>query len=141
MTQFELVIKAYLDKRANEDEQFAQSYAKEKKSIEECCRYIIGEASKQQDGNTAVMSDEEVYGLAVHYYDEDDIKVEPVHGGVSATQAFNGATYEPTEADKEAARKSALRRLEEEAYQKLHTPKRRKAEAEPVVQTQTTLFD
>lgn len=35
--------------------------------------YILSEAKKR--GNAVCMSDDEVFGLAVHYYDEDDIKV------------------------------------------------------------------
>lgn len=71
---FQEVIKQYLDGRASQDEQFAVTYAKENKSIEECCKYIIGEARKL--GTEVCMSDDEVFGLAVHYYDEDNIKVE-----------------------------------------------------------------
>lgn len=143
MKKFQEAIKAYLDKRAAEDLLFAQSYAKEGKSIEECCRYIIGEASKQREDQAAVMSDSEVYGLAVHYYDEDNIKINPVH--IGARVEHNGATYEPTEEDKENARKAALKRLEDEAYKKLHTPKKKKAkeatEQPANVGTQISLFD
>ena len=70
---FKQAIKAYLDKRAEEDSLFAPKYANEKKSIDECCSYIMGEARKR--GNAVAISDEEVYGMAVHYYDEDDIKI------------------------------------------------------------------
>ena len=70
---FKQAIKAYLDKRAEEDSLFAPKYANEKKSIDECCSYIMGEARKC--GNAVAISDEEVYGMAVHYYDEDDIKI------------------------------------------------------------------
>ena len=38
---FKQAIKAYLDKRAEEDSLFAPKYANEKKSIDECCSYII----------------------------------------------------------------------------------------------------
>lgn len=31
--------------------------------------------SKKRGGSVVCMSDDEVFGLAVHYYDEDDIKV------------------------------------------------------------------
>ena len=80
---FQEVIKQYLDDRAAQDEQFAVTYAKENKSIEECCKYILGEARKL--GNEVCMSDEEVYGLAVHYYDEDDIKIEAVPASFVST--------------------------------------------------------
>ena len=67
-------IQSYLDNQAKKDELFAKSYAKEGKNIDECCNYIIGEARKR-GGNAVCMSDDEVFGLAVHYYDEDNIKV------------------------------------------------------------------
>ena len=66
---FKQAIKAYLDKRAEEDSLFAPKYANEKKNIDECCSYIMGEARKR--GNAVAISDEEVYGMAVHYYDEE----------------------------------------------------------------------
>lgn len=77
---FELAIKAYLDAKAKQDPLFAKTYAKQNKSIQECCRYIIGEAKKNMfstgGSRVAALPDAEVYNLAVHYYDEDDIKVE-----------------------------------------------------------------
>lgn len=69
-------IKAYLDKRASEDSLFAVTYAKENKNIKDCCSYITSQAKKQQTGGCAAISDDVVFGWAVHYYDEDDIKVE-----------------------------------------------------------------
>ncbi len=73
---FQDTIKAYLDKRAQEDPLFAVTYAKENKNIKDCCSYITGRAKKVQSGGCAVISHEEVFGWAVHYYDEDDIIVE-----------------------------------------------------------------
>lgn len=72
--QFKEVIKAYLDKRAQEDELFAKAYAKHQKCIEACCKYIISMARKL--GNAVAVPDEVVYGWAVHYYDEEGIKVD-----------------------------------------------------------------
>ena len=73
---FQDTIKAYLDKRAQEDSLFAVTYAKENKNIKDCYSYITDRAKKMQSGGCAVISHEEVFGWAVHYYDEDDIKVE-----------------------------------------------------------------
>lgn len=91
MNDFELAIKAYLDERAEQDSLFAQTYAKENKSIQECCQYIIGEAKKRtfstNGGSMSAISDEEVYGMAVHYYDEDDIKVEKSNDSVKVTHS------------------------------------------------------
>lgn len=71
---FKQVIQSYLEQRAKRDSLFATSFAKQNKNIDECCNYIIGEA-KKCGGNAVCMSDDEVFGLAVHYYDEDNIKV------------------------------------------------------------------
>lgn len=73
MNGFEQAIKSYLDSRAKEDTLFAKTYAKPHKSIEECCRYIIQEVKKTGRQGFA---DEEIFGMAIHYYDEDSIKVE-----------------------------------------------------------------
>lgn len=133
---FKEIIKKYLDERALNDELFAQSYRKENKSIEECCRFIIGEARKKQKNGVAAMSDEEVYGLAVHYYDEDNIKVtEPKN----STHVSSTVNYEPTEEDKERAKKAALKRLEEEQLKKLRSPKKKVSTTQPT--EQMSLFD
>ena len=69
-------IKDYLDERARQDELFAKSYAKSNKNIDECYEYIVSEARKQcKDSDSICIPDDVVYGWAVHYYDEDDIKV------------------------------------------------------------------
>lgn len=72
---FEEAIKQYLDELAKTDKLFAKTYAKENKSVEECCNYIIAEVQKLANGQRGVaLKDSEAYQLAVHYYDEDDIK-------------------------------------------------------------------
>ena len=76
MKQFEEAIRRHLEELAERDELFRAVFAKEGKSIAECCRYILSEARKR--GTAVAMSDEEVYGLAVHYYDEDDLRVPSV---------------------------------------------------------------
>lgn len=76
-TSFETAIKTFLDNLAKEDEMFAKSYAKPNKSISECCKYIFQQVEKNRKNNERCVActDEEVYGLAIHYYDEDDIVV------------------------------------------------------------------
>ena len=73
MKEFKDTIQKYLQERAAEDLLFAPRLANPKKSIDECCRYILGEARKR--GTSVVMSDTEVFGMAVHYYDEENIEV------------------------------------------------------------------
>jgi len=72
MESFKKVIREYLEQRAQQDALFATTYSKPNKTIDGCCNYILKEARKK--GNAVCMKDEEVYGLAVHYYDKDSIK-------------------------------------------------------------------
>ena len=75
--EFKKAIQEYLEQRAKEDGLFAVSYAKANKSIDECCNYILSTVHKS--GCNGFM-DAEIYGMAVHYYDEDNIKdVKPVN--------------------------------------------------------------
>lgn len=83
--------------------------------MDECCRYILGEARKR--GTTVAMSDAEVFGMAVHYYDEEDIKVEKESSGCSVSSS--SYKVELTEEEKKSAREAAIKRLAEEQYQSL----------------------
>lgn len=101
--QFKEVIKAYLDKRAQEDELFAKAYAKPQKCIEACCKYIISMARKL--GNAVAVPDEVVYGWAVHYYDEaivdfDDAPECEVHPVVEQAAKITAEATARMEAEK-----------------------------------------
>lgn len=107
---FETTIKNYLDNRAREDSFFAETYKKANKSIKECCRYIISRARKL--GGTAVaVDDATVYGWAVHYYDEDNIKVEASSGRVEVAAPAAVVKPEPAKpvAPKQKAKKTKHR--------------------------------
>lgn len=43
------------------------------KTLDGCQAFITGEMRKRQQGGCAIASDQEVYGLAVHYFQEDEI--------------------------------------------------------------------
>jgi len=82
--RFEEIIKAHLDEKAASDERFADVYSRTNKNISDCCKYIVHEAKKSAKGSSAyVMTDDEVFGLAAHYYQEDDIVLDgAAKGGV-----------------------------------------------------------
>lgn len=111
---FNQAIQAYLEERAKTDELFAITFAKPQKSIDECCNYILGEAQKR--GNAVAIPDAEVFGMAVHYYDEDNIKVTKMPANVKTSVSRPSASMELTEEDREKARQAALKRIEEEQY-------------------------
>lgn len=82
MATFKELIKAHLEQMAAQDFAFAERYKLETKSLDECLKYITSEARKQASNNCAAIEDAVVYGWAVHYYQEDNIKVEKVKAKV-----------------------------------------------------------
>ncbi len=73
--EFKEAIEAYLYSRPD----IIDNLVKPDKSIDGCCDYIFGKmlkvAKKNRNGKSAVgifRSPEEIYAMAVHYYDEDD---------------------------------------------------------------------
>ena len=69
---FKTAIQNYLEYRAATDELFAPLFANPNKSIDECCKYIICEVHKSGMNG---FDDDEIFGMAVHYYDENEIEV------------------------------------------------------------------
>lgn len=70
-------VKAHLEEVAKKDKQFAQSLEKESKSWKDCEKFILQEVRKQAKGKNAVgCDDDDIYNLAIHYFDEDDIKID-----------------------------------------------------------------
>lgn len=108
-------LKKYLDNRANEDALFAERYAKEHKSIDECVEYVISCAYEKGDGKNIAVSRDEVFGWAVHYYDEDEVKIKKI-GKASATKSKN---VELTEEEKQELKKEAEAEYKERMIRKL----------------------
>ena len=105
---FKETIKAYLEKLVQEDELFAETYKKENKNLDECCNYVM-QCAKQ--GGSQGYADEEVFGWAVHYYDEDDLKnIKPISGKVVVNHSV-----ELTLEDKALAKEKAIEALIEES--------------------------
>lgn len=92
---FAETIKKHLDDVAKTDKTFAKNYEKKNKSLDECVNYIIGEARKRKNGAVAAIPDDEVYGMAIHYFDEYNIKVsvkDALKDGVSVTHGTSANT-------------------------------------------------
>lgn len=122
-TPFETVIKNILDQRAQEDPQFAAVYAKPHKSLEECCKYIYQEAEKANKKRQRVLGakGEEIIGLAIHYYDEDDIEVKGPDGKIVGY----GADATPANADEAPSTEAT------ETKPKTRKPRKPKAAVDP----------
>lgn len=126
MKMFEKAIKAFLDDKAEKDPAFAEKYKSEKKNIADCCKFIIAEVKKSCKGNEAACTDEYVYGLAMHYYDEENIKVPD---NAPSCRVVVPGDMELSEEDKKEAREEAMRRLKEQEVQEQIRKERQKQEA------------
>lgn len=109
---FKQTIQNYLELRAESDALFTPRYHNPSKSIDDCITYILNEVRRSGCNGFA---DDEIYSMALHYYDEEDIDVgKPINCKVVVNH-----TIELTEEEKQQAHEQALRRAEQEAYNKL----------------------
>ncbi len=77
---FQNTIQNYLNGIASDDAVLAEKMKNPKKSIELCCQYILNEVQKSGCNGFA---DAEIYGMALHYYDEENIDVgKPINARV-----------------------------------------------------------
>ena len=120
--QFTRTIAEYLNLRAATDPLFAPNLAKPHKNIEDCITYILQQV--QQSGCNG-FEDDEIYSMALHYYDEDDLEV----GSPIACHVVVNHTIVLTEEEKAEARKQAIQQYQAQELRRLQEPKRVKAKA------------
>lgn len=130
---FKRTIKAYLQQRASEDRLFAESYRKEGKNIDDCITYILNEV--QRSGCNG-FTDGEIYSMAVHYYDEDDIEV----GNPVSCQVSVNHIVELTEEEKAEARQRAVEQYQQAELRRMQERHKRPA-AKQETQVQPNLFN
>ncbi len=129
---FKNTSKAYLEQRAETDVLFSFQYSKPEKNIDDCVTYILNEVKKSGCNGFA---DDEIYSMAVHYYDEDNIEVgKPMNAHVVVNHVV-----ELTEEEKEQARKDAIQKVQEDAYRKMTQPVKKAKKV--VLNPQPSLFD
>lgn len=132
---FTRTIAEYLNQRAATDPLFAPNLQKPNKNIEECVTYILNEV--QRSGCNG-FEDDEIYSMAVHYYDEDEIEVGKA---INCRVAVNHAV-ELTEEEKAEARKQAVEQYQREELAKLQSRNARAKKTENTsVEVQQSLFD
>ncbi|MCD8244847.1 MAG: PcfK-like family protein [Parabacteroides sp.] len=113
---FKITIQSYLEQRAQSDELFSIVYAKENKNIDDCITYILNYV--QQSGICG-FTDDEIYCLALHYYDEDNIEVgKPINCNVVVNH-----TIVLTDEEKAQARQKAIQKAHDEAYAQMKQTK------------------
>lgn len=132
--QFKKTIQTYLDERARTDELFAVTYAKENKNIDDCITFILNQVKNSGCNGFA---DDEIYSLAVHYYDEETIDV----GKPLSCNVVVNHQIVLTDEEKAAARQEAITRYQEEEIRKMRERRKPKPAAPQPEQPVPSLFD
>lgn len=129
---FKRTIQMHLEQRAAEDALFAKNYRNPAKNIDDCVTYILNYV--QRSGCNG-FTDGEIFGQAVHYYDENEIEVgKPIQCKVAVNHVV-----ELTAEEKAEARQKAIQKYQEEEVRKLQNRNRPAAKKETIVQP--SLFD
>ena len=122
----------YLEQRAEEDALFAKKYRNPAKNMDECVTHILNYVQKSGCNG---FTDGEIFGQAIHYYEENEIEV----GKPMNCQVVVNHVVELTEEEKAEARQNAVRKYQEEELRKLQNRNRPSARKE--TQPQPSLFD
>lgn len=133
---FKKTILMYLEQRAEEDQLFAKSFSNPAKNIDDCVTYILNYVKKSGCNG---FTDGEIYGQAVHYYDENEIEVgKPVQCQVAVNHVV-----ELTAEEKAEARQKAIRQYQDEEVRRLQNRNKprttNKATTQPI--QEPSLFD
>ena len=134
--QFTRTIAEYLNLRAATDPLFAPNLAKPHKNIEDCITYILKQVQQSACNG---FEDDEIYSMALHYYDEDDLEV----GSPVACHVVVNHTIVLTEEEKAEARKQAIQQYQAQELRRLQEPKRVKSKTSTDSEQvpQPSLFD
>ena len=133
--QFTRTIAEYLNLRAATDTLFAPNLQKPNKSIEQCITYILNQVQKSGCNG---FDDDEIYSMAIHYYDEDDLEV----GNSITCNVVVNHVVELTEEEKAEARQEAIKQYQREELAKIQSRNARVKKTENVAtQVQPSLFD
>ena len=130
---FTRTIAEYLNQRAMTDPLFAPNLLKPNKNIEECITYILNEVQKSGCNG---FDDDEIYSMAVHYFDTDNINIgKPLNCHIAVNHVV-----QLTEEEKAEARRCAIEQYQHAQLAKLrnHSERNKKVETKIV---QPSLFD
>lgn len=108
---FKTTISTKLQEMAEADPLFAVSLKKENKNIDDCITYILNTVQKSGCNGFA---DDEIFGMAAHYYDEDNIDI----GNPIQCRVVVNHHVELTPEEIEVAKRIARNKIMEEERQK-----------------------
>ena len=109
---FKKTIQAHLEKIADLDDLFLVYYRNPDKNIDDCITYILNEVQKSGCNGFA---DDEIFNMAIHYYDEQNIEV----GKKINAKVVVNHHVEVTEEEKAEMKQKALDEVVAEEKRKL----------------------
>lgn len=123
-------VSKFLTEEAERDKEFAKKMAEHpEKTVEGACNYIMAEVWKTKQSGWA---NEEIYGLAKHFFDEDEIK-DPGSSANNISRVVVNTHIDLTESEKqeamEEAKKDFTRKLEVERMRELDAQKEKEKKA------------
>ena len=128
---FTRTIAEYLNQRAAADPLFAPNLMKPNKNIEDCVTYILNEVKKSGCNG---FDDNEIYSMAVHYFDEDNIDIgKPLNCHIAVNHVVQLTDEEKAEAHRRAIEQYQCAQLTKMRSHCQHTKK--------VENKQPSLFD
>ena len=132
---FTRTIAEYLNQRAVADPWFAPNLMKPNKNIEDCVTYIVNEVKKS---GCYGFADDEIYSMAVHFFDEDNIDIgKPLDCHVAVNHVV-----QLTDEEKAEVRRQAIEQYQREQLAKIQSRNARVKKTENVAtQVQPSLFD
>lgn len=137
-------IRNYLDSRAESDNLFAIRYADPSKSLSECCQYILNEVKRQ---GVAVLTNDDVYSLACHYFD-GDVSAEEIGNPINCKVVISKDQL--TEEDKAELKEQAMEQYKQEQLLEIRRQSAPKSQPKPTatalnageeIHVQPSLFD
>lgn len=129
---FTRTILTYLEQRAETDSLFAEAFANPAKDIDSCIQYIL--QTVQKSGCNG-FEDSEIFGLAIDFYSTDNVEIgNPINAHVVVNHVV-----QLTESEIEEARKEAIQKAQDDAYNKMMQPKKKAKQA--ALNPQPSLFD
>ncbi len=116
---FKTAICNYLRGMAHKDKSLIEKFKREGKNIDECINYIIGEV---KESGRSGFADEEIFSLAMHYYDEDNENLKK-HSFIPNVKIVVNTEIPFTEEERKKAREEAYKAIIAEEKAKMTAPK------------------
>ena len=100
------IVLDYLE--ANVSEVLAEKIKTGDKTLGQCWTYIVKQAQKQKQGNCAAIPDMEVFGWAIHFFEEDSIQEEETKKPIAKVEVKKEEPKKAAEQKKEKTTKEEL---------------------------------